>query len=94
MPRIQPNDTETYYERHGEGESLILTRPVGRSPHVGPQIEILAERYEVIVYDIRGHGERGSSKERRYSIELFAAAYPQHVERDRTENPEEFRPRR
>lgn len=38
-----------------------------------PQVEVFADEYEVITYDIRGHGRTGGSAEKRYTIELFAA---------------------
>jgi pimeloyl-ACP methyl ester carboxylesterase len=38
-----------------------------------PQVEALAEDYEVITYDVRGHGRTGGSAEARYTVELFAA---------------------
>lgn len=74
MPTIQTNDIETYYERHGEGVPLICSHG-GWTDHRlwNSQVETLSDEYEVIVYDVRGHGQTGPSPEQRYSIELFAA---------------------
>lgn len=51
-----------------------------------PQRDALSTNYEVITYDIRGHGRTGPSAERRYTIELLASdlrALVEELELDR-----------
>lgn len=74
MPTIETNNIETYYERHGEGRPLVCIHGAWTDHRLWqPQVEALSADYEVIVYDVRGHGKTGPSAERRYTIELFAA---------------------
>lgn len=72
MPKIKTNDILTYYEIHGEGYPLVFIHG-GWVDHRywDPQIEYFSKKYQVITYDIRGHGQSESS-DRKYSIELFA----------------------
>ena len=74
MPFARTNDIETYYERHGDGTPIVFVHG-GWVDHRlwGPQVDSLSDSYEVIVYDIRGHGRTGASNERRYTMDLFAA---------------------
>jgi len=74
MPTIRTNDIETYYERHGSGHPIVCVHG-GWVDHRmwAPQVDALSDEYELIVYDVRGHGRTGPSAERRYTIELFAA---------------------
>lgn len=37
-----------------------------------PQVDFFSQKYQVILYDIRGHGRTGISTIKRYSIQLFA----------------------
>lgn len=59
MPFTQVNDLKMYYEIHGEGTPLLLVMGLGASV-LGwsvPQIERLASRHRVIVFDNRGVGQ-------------------------------------
>jgi pimeloyl-ACP methyl ester carboxylesterase len=72
MPKIKTNNVETYYEIHGEGTPLVLIPGMGMCHKLWmAQIEPFSQRFKVITYDVRGHGESGSSNEK-YSIKLFA----------------------
>ena len=51
----------------------MYPRCVDRPRLWNAQIDALSDAYELIVYDVRGHGKTGSSAERRYIVELFAA---------------------
>lgn len=64
MPTVETNGIETYYERHGEGPPVVFVH--GSSLDFRqwtPQIESLTNQYEVIVYDIRGHGRSGRARD-------------------------------
>lgn len=73
MSTVEINGVETYYERHGAGHPVVLIHGGGwdRRCWAG-QVETFADDYEVIVYDVRGHGRTGGSDREDYSIELFA----------------------
>lgn len=72
MPLVQTNDIETYYEIHGEGRHLVFVHGAGASHDMwSPQVDYFSNRYQVITYDLRGHGKSGGS-DRKYSCELFA----------------------
>ncbi len=73
MPRVQTDDIQTYYEIRGEGSPLLLLHG-GFVDHRmwQPQILAFAQDFQVIVYDMRGHGKTGGSQKRRYSTQLFA----------------------
>lgn len=74
MPWAETNEIETYYQRYGEGQPLVCVHGAWTDHRLwDPQIEALSSDYEVIVYDLRGHGNTGPSAERRYTIALFAA---------------------
>lgn len=82
MPTIHTNEIETYYERHGKGRPLICIHGAWTDHQLwNTQIDALSTDYEVIIYDVRGHGQTGLSAERRYTIELFAADLKALVEK-------------
>jgi len=73
MPSIQTADIQTYYEIHGRGAPLVFIHGGWVSRRMWqPQVEHFCHNYQVITYDIRGHGQTGGSPRRRYSVELFA----------------------
>lgn len=73
MPTVETNGIETYYERHGEGPPVVLSHGGGwdHRSWMG-QVEALSDDYEVVVYDVRGHGRSGSSDED-YTMDTYAA---------------------
>jgi pimeloyl-ACP methyl ester carboxylesterase len=73
MPLIETNGIQTYYEREGDGQPLVLVHG-GTSDHQlwGNQVAALSDDYEVITYDMRGHGRTGGSDLPRYTIDLYA----------------------
>jgi len=73
MPKSKTNNIETYYEVHGDGTPLVFIHGVGACHKMWqPQIEPFSKHFEVIVYDVRGHGE-SSGYDEKYSIRLFAS---------------------
>lgn len=74
MPTVRTNDIETYYERTGGGPPIVFVHG-GWTDHRmwSPQVEAISDDFEVVTYDVRGHGRTGGSAQRCYTIELFAA---------------------
>jgi pimeloyl-ACP methyl ester carboxylesterase len=73
VPKINANGVETYYEIHGDGQPLVLVHGAFVDCHMWmPQIEHFAQRFQVVCYDLRGHGQTGETPETKYSIDLFA----------------------
>jgi len=73
MPKVKTNNIDTFYEVHGEGMPLVFIPGLGACHRMWqPQIEPFSKHFQVILYDVRGHGESSGSKEK-YSIELFAS---------------------
>lgn len=66
------NDVATRYERVGDGPPLVCIHGAGLDMHVWDrQRDAMAESFELIRYDLRGHGQSAPSDRMRYSIELF-----------------------
>jgi pimeloyl-ACP methyl ester carboxylesterase len=74
MPAIATNGVETYYERHGEGQPLVFIHGSGWDHRQWmPQVETLTDEYEVICYDVRGHGKTGGSNQSDISYATYTA---------------------
>ncbi len=88
MPKLKTNDIMTYYEISGEGIPLLLIHG-GAVDHEmwKMQVEHFSPHYKVVTYDMRGHGETGSSEKDKYSIELFAEDLKALVDALSLENP-------
>jgi 3-oxoadipate enol-lactonase len=73
MPKIQSNGINLYYEIHGEGQPLLLIHGLGSSARDWEyQVAEFSESYEVITFDLRGHGQ-SDKPAGPYSIAMFAA---------------------
>ena len=71
MPIIRVNDVDLYYETRGEGEPVLLIHGLGSSTaDWEPQVAALAPRFQVVAFDVRGHG-RSAKPRGRYSIPQF-----------------------
>lgn len=73
MPTIETNDFETYYERRGNGQPIVLAHGSGWDHRSwAPQLEGLAPDYDVIAYDYRGHGKTGVTGKELESVNELA----------------------
>ncbi|HEY46876.1 MAG: hypothetical protein AMJ88_06970 [Anaerolineae bacterium SM23_ 63] len=73
MPTIETGEIQQYYETTGEGTPLVLVHGAFVDLHMwDPQVEHFADRYQVICYDLRGHGKTGPSSASKYRMEMFA----------------------
>lgn len=67
------NGIDLYYEIHGDGPPLLLLHGgLGSAAYFQNQIPVLAEKYQVIAVDSRGHG-RSSFDEQPINYALMAA---------------------
>ena len=72
MARWRVGDVALYYERVGQGEPLVLVHGLGSSSRDWAyQVPFFAQNYEVVVCDVRGHGQSGKPPGP-YSMPLFA----------------------
>jgi pimeloyl-ACP methyl ester carboxylesterase len=72
MPSIQVNGINVEYQLYGEGPPLLLIHGLGSSGRDWEmQIDAFSEHFQVIVYDVRGHG-KSEKPSGRYSVPLFA----------------------
>ena len=74
MPKLRVNNTGIYYEVTGQGEPLLFIHGLASSSRSWKkQIPFFAQYYQVITFDIRGHGRSDRPLRAPYSIKLFAA---------------------
>lgn len=72
MPKILCNGLNHYYERTGEGVSLVLIHGAfGDARMWEPQWRHFSPNYAVLRYDLRGHGRTGASDLHRYTMESY-----------------------
>lgn len=58
MPKLDRDGVNIHYEVHGEGPSVLLSHGYSATCRMWDgQIAALKDRYKVIVWDMRGHGE-------------------------------------
>lgn len=58
MRRIRSNDVELVVETFGEGPAMVFAHGLSGTRHgVKAQLAPLADRYRIVVYDQRGHGD-------------------------------------
>jgi len=68
MPKIKVNGTGIYYQVNGNGHPFVFIHPGGlESSSWHYQVAFFSKRYQVITYDIRGHG-RSEVPEGSYSF--------------------------
>lgn len=72
MPTTFINGIDLYYEIYGSGSPILLLHGLGLDHTFWePQVAEFSRSYQVIVYDLRGHG-RSESPDFPYSIDHFA----------------------
>jgi pimeloyl-ACP methyl ester carboxylesterase len=72
VPKLRIEDIELYYEVHGQGEPVLLIHGLGSSARDWElQVPAFAERYQVVAFDVRGHGQ-SDKPPGPYSVPLFA----------------------
>ena len=63
MPKLDRDGVKIHYEVHGTGPTLLLSHGYSSTARMWDgQIAALKDRYQVIVWDMRGHGEIGLSR--------------------------------
>ena len=75
MPHLDRGGVKVWYEARGSGPNLLLTHGYSATGRMwSPQIRGLADRYRLIVWDLRGHGESDSPEDPRAYSEATAVA--------------------
>ncbi len=60
MPMIDRDGVNIYYQPHGAGPALLLSHGYGATSRMWDgQVAAFADRYQVILWDMRGHGQSG-----------------------------------
>ncbi len=73
MPKLRVRDIDLYYESAGQGEAVLFIHGLGSSSRDWElQKDFFAERYQVVTFDVRGHGQ-SDKPPGPYSVPLFAA---------------------
>ena len=58
MAYVMRDDVRLYYEDHGSGPAVLLTHVYGATSQMWQdQVAEFKDRYRIIVWDLRGHGE-------------------------------------
>lgn len=71
MPMVEVNGVKLHYERIGQGVPILFIHPPLLTGEVFFYQQQLSDRFEVITFDIRGHGKSGFSEEK-VTYELIA----------------------
>jgi len=73
MPVCQVNGININYRVYGEGFPLVLSHPFSASLEFwAPQIEKLSPKYQIIAYDVRGHGlSSAPAGEENYTLDVL-----------------------
>src|SRR3954465_13775611 len=58
MPKINRDGVDVYYEVHGSGPTLLLTHGYSSTSGMwGGQIDALSKHHQLVLWDMRGHGQ-------------------------------------
>jgi len=72
MPKTFINGIDLYYNLYGSGPPIVFIHGLGMDHSMWDlQVPEFSKNYQLIVYDLRGHGQ-SQSPDHPYSIELFA----------------------
>jgi 3-oxoadipate enol-lactonase len=73
MPKTRSNEFNIYYEVNGQGEPIVFVHGLGSSTRDWEfQVSAFSKSYQVITFDLRGHGQSDKPKGP-YAISMFAA---------------------
>lgn len=72
MPYLSIKDIQVYYEVHGQGEPLLLIHGLGSSTQDWEYQVKFFTQYQIIAFDLRGHGKSDKPKEP-YTVKQFAS---------------------
>lgn len=73
MPIIELENINIYYETKGKGTPIIFIHGAFVSSTMwDKQVKYFSDRFQIIIYDLRGHGRTGPTNRKKYSIELYA----------------------
>lgn len=73
MPKRKANGLPHYYEKVGEGKSLVFIHGAFADSQIWePQWHYFSSQYNLVRYDLRGHGKTGGSQLDQYSMDTFA----------------------
>jgi pimeloyl-ACP methyl ester carboxylesterase len=73
MPKLHIRDVDLYYETAGQGQPIVFIHGLGSSTRDWEfQVTFFSKHYQVVTFDLRGHGKSGKPPGP-YSIALFAA---------------------
>lgn len=88
MPYTETNGIQTYYERHGSGQPIICIHGLTMDRRTWvPQVDDLADDYEVVTYDCRGHARTGSGDPAEYTVSLLVEDLRALIEELDLKNP-------
>lgn len=72
MSYVHTNGIETYYEQLGDGQSIVCIHGALMTHTMWePQVSEFADRYEIITYDVRGHGQTGDSPRQETTVDQY-----------------------
>ena len=71
MPKLDRDGVGVYYEVAGDGPVVLLTHAYSSDHRLwGPTVPALAERYRVVTWDLRGHGDSDAPEDpAEYTVE-------------------------
>jgi 3-oxoadipate enol-lactonase len=73
MPKLHVRDIDLYYEVNGQGQPVVFIHGLGSSSRDWErQVPVFSKQYQVLTFDIRGHG-KSDKPAGPYTIALFAA---------------------
>jgi pimeloyl-ACP methyl ester carboxylesterase len=58
MPFLDRDGVKVFYEQHGQGPAVLLTHGFSATSQMwGEQVKTFQDRYRIITWDMRGHGQ-------------------------------------
>ncbi|MFX1508535.1 MAG: alpha/beta fold hydrolase [Promethearchaeota archaeon] len=73
MPFVKLVDINIYYEINGEGTPIVFIQGAFVSSTMWEkQVKFFSNKFQTLIYDLRGHGKTGASTRKKYSVDLYA----------------------